>query len=372
VEIYQVGGSLRDDLMGKTAQDHDFVVIGSSEKEFVERFPAAKRVGQRKFVYIVDGHEYTLSNAPDIMTDLTGRDLTINAIARSSTGEISAHPLALSDLEQKVLRPVALHNFLDDPLRVYRAARFKACLPDFSVHATLVEAMKTVGKRGLLRSVAAERIGNEVLKVCGCRQPSCLLTLLSESGTLEPWLEEFVAADAVPAGPIPHHSGSLHEHVVCLVDKLAGSSLLVWMGFCHDLGKLQTDPQKWPRHHGHDRIGEKMAAALGHRLRLPLRFINAGMNAARWHMTAGRYSELRTGTKVKLLMQLHRSGLLKEMFELVFADKGVDYRADVERDFKRITAVHLPSEHHNQGRRSGQMMHALRCRMLEQDKPPTP
>jgi tRNA nucleotidyltransferase (CCA-adding enzyme) len=369
VKIYQVGGSLRDELMGRTAKDRDYVVIGSSEDEFIQKFPTAKRVGQCKFVYIVDGFEYTLSHASEIEKDLWSRDLTINAIARSSEGQLIAHPCALKDLKHKVLRPIALENFFDDPLRVYRAARFKACLPDFSLHDTLLKTMTELGRQGVLKSVAAERVGNEVLKGCSCPQPSHLLTLLTETGTLKPWLEEFVHMDSIPAGLISHHSESLLDHITCLGDKLAGSSLLVWMGFCHDLGKSRTDPQKWPHHYGHDLIGEKLAAQLGHRLRLPVKFVKAGAIAARWHMVAGRYSQLKTGTKVKLLSQLDRSGFLKEMFELVLADKGRDYRAEVDRDFRNISAVHLPVKHQGQGYRSGQIMHALRCQALEQARP---
>ena len=365
MEIYQVGGSLRDELMGNSAHDHDYVLIGCSEKEFLRRFPGAKRVGQRKSVYIVNGNEYTLSRAADIQADLQERDLTINAIARSSRGDLFTHPLSLMDLEHKLLRPIAIQNFFDDPLRVFRAARFKACLPEFGVHPTLVEVMRSVGKQGMLKTVAAERVGNEVIKACGCRQPGHFLKLLTETDTLTPWFEELTGADAVPAGPAPYHSSSLLDHNIQLMDKLAGSPLRVWMGLCHDLGKSGTDKLKWPRHHGHDLIGESLAARLGDRLRLPARFIKAGMAAARWHMVAGNYPRLKSGTKVKLLIHLHRNRLLTEMFELVWADRGLDYRKEVQFDCQSILSVHLPPEHRGRGHHSGQMLHELRCQVLK-------
>ena len=100
--------------------------------------------------------------------------------------------------------------------------------------------------------------------------------------------------------------------------------LAVYMALGHDLGKTLTPETEWPRHIGHENRGRALALALGERLRLPSAFIRAGEMAARWHMTAARYPELRPGTRVDLLLALHLAGLTREMFALARADHDFD------------------------------------------------
>jgi tRNA nucleotidyltransferase (CCA-adding enzyme) len=364
VKIYLVGGAVRDALMGRPVRDCDYVVLGASEADFLARFPGAKRLGHPRFVYIFHGDEYSLAEGMDLQTDLSRRDLTINALARDDSGVIYQHPGALADLNARVLRPVAEKNFFDDPLRVYRAARFAAMFPDFRVSAALTELMRAVAGSGALSGLAAERVGQEVLRACPASQPGRFLALLGNTGALSPWLAELESADTVPAGPAPYHDESLLAHVATVMNRLAGDPLQVWMGLCHDLGKTATDRRQWPSHHRHDRIGEPVADALGRRLKLSNRFIQAGRAAARYHMAAGDYDRLRPGTRVRLLTSLHRQGLAGPLFELVFADKSLDFRRQAAQDLQRMLAVSLPVEHRGDGRRSGMVLHQLRCRAL--------
>ena len=368
LSIFLVGGAVRDRLMGRPVQDRDFVVLGASKQEFLNRFPGAKRVGRRHPVYIVGRDEYILSNAPDIQADLLNRDLTVNALAEDADGRIFGHPEAISDLKQTVLRPISEQNFLNDPLRVFRAARLAACLPNFAIHPSLEQVMASVGGKGRLEGLAAERVGNEVLKACACPKPGRFLALLAHTGALAPWLHERSRATNVPAGPLTHHSGSLLEHVTQVMNRLAGSALLVWMGLCDDLGKTLTDPQQWPKHHGHDLAGEELALNLGNRLRLPNRYIRAGAVAARWHMVAGRYGLLRPGTKVDMLLMLHKCDLVEALFEVVRADKGQDHVTRAHTDTKRILSVRLPGKYHGMGPKAGEMLRQLRCRALGGDR----
>jgi tRNA nucleotidyltransferase (CCA-adding enzyme) len=370
LNIYLVGGAVRDRLLGRPEQDKDFVVVGASEDEFLNHFPHAKKVGQRHPVYIVGRDEYVLSAASDIQADLLSRDLTINALAQDLGGRIFGHPQARSDLKQAVLRPISEQNFLNDPLRVFRAARLAACLPNFGIHPSLEQVMGSVGGKGGLEGVAAERVGNEVLKACACPQPGRFLTLLACTGTLAPWLDELLRAADIPAGPSAYHSGSLLDHLTEIMNRLAGSALGVWMGLCHDLGKTRTDPQQWPKHHGHDLAGEELALNLGNRLRLPSRYIRAGAVAARWHMVAGRYDQLRPGTKVDLLVMLHKCDLVQELFEVVRADKGRDQVARAQTDMRRILSVRLSGEYREIGPKAGEMLRHLRCRALSGDRVP--
>ena len=364
MQIYLVGGAVRDQLLGRAIKDKDYVVIGGDEAALRRHLPGVKCVGRRHRVYLHRGAEYTLSTAPTIEADLLGRDLTINALAKGPDGRLVGAANALEDLRSGVLRPVALENFFNDPLRVVRAARFSALLPDFTLDAALIKAMQAVGATGRLGEVSAERVGNEVQAAMAAPVPGNFLRLLADTEALMPWFKEWHAADGIPAGPPAFHEGSLLDHTLAVMNRLAGNALAVWMGLCHDLGKTVIDTDHLARHLGHEHRGARMASALGERLRLPQRFIRAGAAAARWHMTVGRYAQLRSGTKVDLLLNLRRLRLVSEMAALAAADKpGVDV-GRMAVDLENILAVRLPAEAMGKGGRSGELLRQRRCQAL--------
>lgn len=369
MEIYQVGGSIRDQLIGRQACDRDFVVIGASEQKFMAAFPKAQRVGKRHAVYYVKGDEYTISAAATIHADLQERDLTINALAKDKSGRMFSHPKALEDIRRRILRPVSEQNFINDPLRVFRAARLAAGLSGFSPHSSLSTVMKNVAAKGLLQNLAAERVGTETRKAFAAERPDKFLRLLSFTEALAPWFTEIQFADQIPAGPVGYHAGSLFKHICDVIQKLAGDPLTVWMGYCHDLGKQETPQDLLPRHHGHDRTGMTPAAAAADRLRMPVQFREAGKITARYHMVAGRYPQLRPAQKVDLLLLLHRSGLLRNFFKVVQADKGIDHFPAALRDFTIIRDIRLPEKYRSLGPQSGSHLRELRCQALAKNKP---
>jgi len=142
MRLYKVGGTIRDRILNRPARDTDYVVIGADETDFLNAFPSARTVGKKKAVYIFEGNEYTLSRARTIEDDLVCRDLTINALAEDENGRIISHPQSFDDIKNRILRPVNQKNFFEDPLRVFRAARFSAELPDFDISGDLVEIMR--------------------------------------------------------------------------------------------------------------------------------------------------------------------------------------------------------------------------------------
>ena len=148
------------------------------------------------------------------------------------------------------------------------------------------------------------------------------------------------------------------------MDRLAGDPLSVWMALCHDLGKVTTPAEVLPRHLGHDQRGEALAQTLGERLRLPTRLIRAGADAARWHMVAGNYPDLRESTRVDLLMRLKSRGVLREMFRLEQADKARDHSALAQADLAVILAVKLPPEDCGLGQLSAEKLRNLRIQAL--------
>jgi len=364
MRIYLVGGAVRDILLGRKGYDRDFVVVGATFDEFCRKFPAARPVGKSFSVFLLDKAQYALARGKDIEADLLARDLTINALALDESGEITAHPQALSDMHDRVLRPASESSFAEDPLRVFRAARFYAIWPDFTAHAELVALMRQTAKAGLLEQIAPDRVGLETRRAMAGQRPGRFLALLSEAGCLEPWFRELAEARQIPAGPAPYHTEDLLAHTIQVMDRLAGAELLAWMGLCHDLGKAATPSELYPRHISHESLGEPLAERLGKRLKLPERLIQAGAEAAKWHMKAGRYTELRPGTRVDMLVRLHAMGLVDEMFALAFADHGEDFLPQAQKDLSVILSVHLPGEDRDQGKASGQKLRLLRCQAL--------
>lgn len=363
MKIYLVGGAVRDQLMGVAPADFDYVVVGGDEAQLRGRVPGLTRVGQDIPVFVRGGAQYTISEFSTIEDDLGSRDLTINALARDESGEVVAHPMALWDLRDKILRPVAQGNFLADPLRVIRAARFAAVFAHFTVHPDLLAAMKTVSVEAL-QGVAAERVGQEVLKAMAARAPGNFLRLLEKSGQLAPWLAEFHGAHHVPAGPSQFHDASVLEHTARVMDRLAGDMLGCWMALCHDLGKTATSPDLLPHHHGHEEVGADMAQGLAVRLRLANRYRAAGRLGARWHMAAGRYADLRPSTRVRLLLELDRAGVTRSFFGLVAADQGGEHLERALRELAVIKSVRLPEKHRDLGPKSRDILLQLRCEAL--------
>ena len=385
MRILLVGGAVRNKLLGLPVRDRDYLVLDATVEDFLKAHPAAKPVGKTFPVFIYEGEEYSFPRGQvleqdteqDLEQDLALRDFTINALAQDisgdETGTLLGHPLALQDIKNRILRPASEHSLSDDPLRAYRAARFLAVLPGFTAHPELIADMRRTAASGALGEPFAERVGQEALKACAGDRPGEFLRLLDQGGCLAPWFAELAQASSIPAGPPKHHDTSVLEHTAQVMDRLAGDAMAVWMALCHDLGKTLTPAAELPRHIGHEQRGEALAQALGLRLRLPTRLVNAGADAARWHMLAARYPELRDGTRVDLLFRLKSRGVLREMFRLVQADKtqadkgpdqADDHLPEAQADLDAALTAVLPPEARDQGEASGELLRSLRIKAL--------
>lgn len=403
MKIFLVGGTVRDQILGQTPNDRDFVVMDSTTEQFLKQFPKAKIVGKKLPVFLLGRDQYTLSPARTIAQDLTTRDLTINSLAQDQAGRIFAHPLALADLKNKILRPISLKNFRTDPLRIFRAARFLAQWPEFVPHLSLIAISKKIAqKKHLMHNIAPERIGQELLKALNSPLPSRFFLFLNQAQALSPWFAELKQAKNIPAGPPKYHGeSSLFRHLLMTMDKLASDKFLhfkqnsrqdelcsnldkdthtdidqqlaskainhglfVWMALCHDLGKISTPTKQLPRHIGHDLRSEQVIHHLWKRLRLPKKYLQAGKVAGRWHMVGAQYALLRPGKKVDLLLTLHTKGLLKAFFALVKADHGLDYLSQAQQDLDTILSVHLPPDCPYHGPEAGNHLRGLRAQAL--------
>ncbi len=369
--ILIAGGAVRDMLLGRKESDTDYLVASGSVPAFLSLFPDARPVGKSYPVFYLNGREFTFpredgSTFDDrIDRDLAARDFTMNALALGPDGELYAHPMALSDIAHKKLRPASETTFTDDPLRVYRAAAFYARFSSFTPAPELITLMKECAGAELLDNVYPDRIGMEVRKALNGERPGNFLRLLDMADCLDPWFKELAAASLIPAGPRRYHGeASVLDHTAELMDRLAGNPLHCWAALCHDLGKLLTPKEKLPSHHGHDKNGMDIAIKLAKRLRLPNRYLTAGEIAARFHMVAGKYPQLRPGTKVDLLMKLHATSTLSLMRDLCRVDKGQDVLAAADSDLKKILKVKLEKKDRNKGSKSGEKLRSLRAQAL--------
>lgn len=380
MRILLVGGAVRDLLWGRQPAERDFLVLDAAPREFTSRFPGAKLVGKAFPVFILNGEEYAFPRGDGLHEDLQARDFTVNALAldlpdypalpdRADPARVhAAHPDSLADLDARILRPASDTALSDDPLRVFRAARFLARFPELSPHPALAQAMRAAAQDGLLAGLAAERVGMELRKALRSPAPGRFLRLLDAAGCLSPWFAELEGASAIPAGPAAHHAKSVLEHSAQVMDRLAGldpgNELAGWMGLAHDLGKALTPREEWPSHIGHEDRGQDAAESLGRRLALPERLVAAGRLAARLHMKALRYAELRPGTRVDLLAAAAAGAVTRELFLLAQSDHGADHWPAASADLEALRMVKLPPEARDLGPESGRRLRELRAAAL--------
>ena len=212
LQCYLVGGAVRDELLGRQVGDRDWVVVGSTSEQMLEL--GFTQVGRDfpVFLHPVSHEEYALArterkqghghrgfaiNADPSVTleeDLLRRDLTINAIARSSRGEVIDPQGGVADIEARLLRHVS-PAFAEDPLRVFRVARFAAQLPEFVVAAETNELMQGICTSGELQHLSAERVWQEFHKALGAAAPQRFFEVLGECGGLQDWFGELGGLD---------------------------------------------------------------------------------------------------------------------------------------------------------------------------------
>ena len=231
--------------------------------------------------------------------DLARRDLTINAVALDErSGEMIDPFDGRGDLRRKRLRHVS-PAFAEDPLRVLRAARFAAMLPDFSLDAATAELMRQIVAAGEIEHLARERIWRELQTGFGEPAPRRMIEALSDAGALARILPEVDELKGVPQNPATHPEGDCFVHTNLVVAAAAARAAaerataaatgreerarIVFAALLHDIGKGRTPRAQWPSHRGHEERGAAMAAAVCARLGTPRAYATAATTAARWH-----------------------------------------------------------------------------------------
>lgn len=321
MHIYQVGGAVRDKLMGLPVQDRDWVVVGATPAEMVNQ--GFKLVGADFPVFLHPGthEEYALARterktapgykgfavhaAPDVTLedDLKRRDLTINAIAMDEHGTLTDPFNGVADINSKILRHVS-PAFSEDPVRILRVARFAARFADFHVAAETQALMRTMADKGEVDALVPERVWAELERALGEATPTRFFEVLRACGALEKLLPEIAALYGVPQ-PEKHHpeiDTGLHTMMVLeQAARLSPDPCVRFAALMHDLGKGTTPQEQWPRHIGHEARSVALVKGVCQRLRIPNDYRDLAVLTARYHGDCHRAAELRPDTLLEKL-----------------------------------------------------------------------
>jgi tRNA nucleotidyltransferase (CCA-adding enzyme) len=325
MNIYEVGGAVRDDLLGLPVHDRDWAVEGASPEQMLalgfrpvgkdfpvflhpetqEEYALARTERKSAPGY----HGFTFYTAPNVTIeqDLGRRDLTINAMARSAAKVIIDPYGGQADLANKVLRHVRADAFIEDPVRVLRLARFAARYTDFTVAPETMALCRDMVKAGELDHLVAERVWQEVSKGLMEKEPSRMFEVLRACGALAVVLPELASLIDVPANPEHHPEICTFVHTMMVVDLAAErkESLEVrYASLMHDLGKGVTPPELWPAHHDHERAGISLVEAVSERLRVPSACRDLAVLMSRDHTLIHRSEILRPTSLVHLFKRV--------------------------------------------------------------------
>lgn len=323
MEIYLVGGAVRDKLLNRPVGEKDWVVVGGTPEELEAQ--GYKRVGKDfpVFLHPETGEEHALARTetktgpgyrgfevyaePDVTLedDLLRRDLTINAIAEAADGTLTDPYGGRADIEARVLRHVS-DAFREDPLRVLRVARFAARFHElgFTVADDTLELMKEMAAGGELDTLIPERVWRETAKALGESRPDVFVETLRNCGALEIVFPEIDRLFGVPQPPKWHPEIDTGIHVLLVMRQAAALSDSVPVRFAamvHDLGKGTTDKRWWPSHRGHEQRSVELINQLCDRLGVPNHCRELALHVGLYHGHSHRALQLRPDTVLKLI-----------------------------------------------------------------------
>jgi len=323
MEVYLVGGAVRDRLLGLPVKERDWVVVGARPEDLERQ--GYLRVGKEFPVFlhpdtreeyalarlerkVAPGyHGFTTEFSPEVTLeeDLQRRDLTINAMAEDMDGRIIDPFNGQRDLEARVLRHVS-DAFIEDPVRVLRAARFAARFAalGFTVADETRALMKRIVADGEMNALVAERVWQETERALGESRPEVYFETLRECGALAVVFPELAALYGVPqpAQWHPEIDTGVHVMMALRIAAQMGQPLSVRFAvLAHDLGKARTPPEKWPSHPGHEQAGVEPIDALCARLKVPRALRDLAVIVSRYHTHVHRAFDLKPGTLLGLL-----------------------------------------------------------------------
>lgn len=368
MQIYKVGGAVRDRLLGIPVTDVDRVVVGATAEEMLAK--GFRPVGADFPVFLdpKTGEEYALARterksgrgyggfvfhaSPEVTLeeDLVRRDLTINAMAEDDHGNLTDPYHGQRDLEARVLRHVS-PAFAEDPLRVLRVARFAARYAPlgFKVADDTLGLMRQLSESGELEALTAERSWKEISRALMEKQPQVFIQVLRDCTALKVLMPEVDALFGVPQ-PEAHHpeiDTGLHTLSVLEQAALHQQPLTVrWACLLHDLGKGLTPEHEWPRHIAHEHKGLKLIKAVNERFKVPRDCQELALLVGQYHTHGHRALELKASTLLELLQSFdvyRRPQRFEEFIAACEMDargrKGLENRSYTQADYLRGAAA---------------------------------
>ena len=253
MKIFKVGGAVRDNQMGLKPKDTDWVVVGSSPEEMIEK--GFKQVGKNfpVFLHPNTNEEYALARkdrktgaghknfqfnfSPNVTLeeDLERRDLTINSMALDEDGNLIDPFNGARDIKNKCFRPVS-KAFFEDPLRALRVARFKAQFPEFFLHESMEQALNKISVSNELSKLSSERVWGEVMR--GLEYDfSQFLQIIRNYNLHQPWFNKLTEIPNINSD-IPEikwcevSQANAFEFAMCLdIPKSYSKQLSLWKKF---------------------------------------------------------------------------------------------------------------------------------------------
>ncbi len=347
LEVYEVGGAVRDRLLGLPVHERDYVVVGATPEAMQER--GFRPVGREfpVFLHPQTGEEYALARterkvapgyhgftfhaSPSVTLeeDLARRDLTINAMAESPDGQLIDPYDGQEDLKARRLRHVS-DAFREDPVRILRLARFAARLAPlgFTVAEDTLTLCREMVEAGEVAALVPERVWQELAKALMAPAPEAFIEVLRECGALAVLFPEIDCLFGIPQPASHHPEVDTGVHVLMALQQsvvLNGSLAVRFATLVHDLGKGLTPKREWPSHRGHEAAGVPLVEALCERLRVPGECRSLAAVVTRYHLECHRVFSLRAKTLLRLLEGLDAFRRPERVDEFLLACEA-DYR----------------------------------------------
>ena len=408
MQIYMVGGAVRDALMGLPVKDHDWLVVGATPEDMTAQgfIPVGKDFPvflhpQTKEEYALARTErktargyrgFAIHTSPEVTLedDLARRDLTINAIAvhvehTRFDGTFDIQHLTdpyhgQQDVKDRIFRHVT-PAFREDPVRILRVARLSARFTDFTVAPETMALMRHMVENGEVDHLVAERVWQELSRGLMEARPSRMFDVLRECGALARLLPEVDRLWGVPQPEQHHPEVDTGVHLMMVLDMTAqlGAPLAVRFACLgHDLGKGTTPADELPRHIAHEERSARLLKDVCERLRVPVDCRELADVVAREHGNIHRSGPLGAAALVRLLERCDAIRKPQRFAEVLLAcecdargrlgkeDESYPQRPRLQAVLNTVLALetHSIAEHAmalgHSGKQIGELIHAAR------------
>ena len=326
MQVYLVGGAVRDQLLGHPYHEKDYVVVGATPEQLLAQgyqpvgkdFPVflhpetkdeyALARTERKSGQGYHGFEFYTDISVTLEDDLIRRDLTINAIAMDDDGKIYDPYHGHEDLNNKILRHVS-DAFAEDPLRVLRVARFAARYHQygFTVAEETLALMQQLADSGELKALTPERVWKETSRALMERDADVYFETLRQCGALKVLFPEIDALFGIPQRPEYHPEIDCGIHTLMSLQQACRANYSLDVRFAvlvHDLGKALTPKDELPRHIMHEERGIKPVTEVCDRLKVPTNTKQLALAVCKEHLKCHQALTLKPGTLWRLLQRL--------------------------------------------------------------------